>query len=204
MDGLFTIIQHLWAGFQQGQLPDLGSWNYGLLAFFMILQGRPSAVFSGIVASAGTLNLALVLVVIMAARVVVDLFWYTVGATGWVDRLGGRVALVARAAGHLEAEMARKPRQFVLLGKLSNTLTIPVVIAAGHSRLPLGQWFPSSFAGEFLWTFSLLLFGYLSANAVSAVSGGLSTLMLGFTGVFAAIFLISLLRGRRSETAAGD
>lgn len=204
MDGLFTIIQHLWAGFQQGQLPDLGTWNYGLLAFFMILQGRPSAVFSGIVASAGTLNLALVLVVIMAARVVVDLFWYTVGATGWVDRLGGRVALVARAAGHLEAEMARKPRQFVLLGKLSNTLTIPVVIAAGHSRLPLGQWFPSSFAGEFLWTFSLLLFGYLSANAVSAVSGGLSTLMLAFTAVFAAIFLISLLRGRRAETAAGD
>lgn len=204
MDGLLTLIQHLWAGFQQGQLPDLGSWNYGLLAFFMILQGRPSAVFSGIVASAGTLNLGLVLLVIMAARVLVDLFWYAVGATGWVDRLGGRVGLVARAAGHLEAELERKPRQFVLLGKLSNSLTIPVVIAAGHSRLPLGQWFPASFAGEFLWTFSLLLFGYLSANAVRALSGGLSTLMLGFTAVFAAIFVISLLRGRRSETAAAD
>lgn len=198
LDAFFSLIQELWLGFQQGQLPDLGGWNYGLLAFFMILQGRPSAVFSGIVASAGALNLGLVLLVVMAARVLVDLFWYVVGAAGWIDRVGGRVGLVARVAGHLQEELAHKPRRFVLLGKLSNGLSIPVVIAAGHSRLPLTLWFPASFAGEFLWTLPLLLFGYLSANAVSAINGGLSTLMLGFTAVFLAIFLGSLLRRRLS------
>ena len=90
MEEVFETVQQLMSGFEQGNLPDLGSWNYMLVGFFMLFQGRITAVFGGIAAAAGYFPLVPILLVALLARLIVDLFWYNIGSSGQIDRLSNR------------------------------------------------------------------------------------------------------------------
>ena len=196
---LFDTIQEYWLSFQQGQLPDLGSWNYGLLALFLVVQGRISAVVSGIAAAAGYLNLGPIILVALLMRIIVDVFWYRLGATGHIGRIGGRFRLYNRIAGPVEKGMAEKPMQFILLAKLSNSLSLPAVIAAGNSGLALRRWLPASVIGELIWTIPLLLFGYFVTDASSSFNSGLSYLILVSSTFFLVVFILKAMIQRRSS-----
>jgi membrane protein DedA with SNARE-associated domain len=189
MEILLDTIDQFWTGFQQGELPDLGTWNYILVAVFMMFQGRISAIFSGIAAATGHISLLPIIIVALSARLIVDLFWYNVGATGQIDRVGRRFNFYQRISDPLQDRIRNKPRQFILLAKLSNGLALPAVIAAGNSRVPYRQWLPVSFAAELLWTIPLLFLGYFATGALTQVEGGLSYLTLGMTVFFLLAFV---------------
>jgi len=197
---VFDVIHQLWINFQHGQLPDLGSWNYMLMAMFLMLQGRPSALVGGIAAAAGYLNLGLIILVAVVARVFVDLFWYRVGATGYIDRLGSRIGGYEEMAGRVQDGINQRPIRFVLLAKLSNGLALPMVIAAGSAHVPLRRWLPASFFGELLWTIPLLLLGYFATDALSGIEGGLSYLTTGLTVLFALGLVAYFVRARRRRS----
>lgn len=199
-DTLFEIVQQFWFNFQHGQLPDLGTWNYMIIAFFMLFQGRVSAVLGGIAAAAGYLNLFPIILVALLARLFVDLFWYNVGTTGQIDRIGHRLGAYRRVAARVEEGIQQRPMQFILLAKLSNGLSLPAVIAAGNSRVPYRRWLPASFAGEFLWTLPLFLLGYFATDAFAEWEGGLSYVTMGFSAVFFLAFLFLMFRSKRSST----
>ena len=80
-----------------------------LMAVFIMFQGRASAVIGGIAAATGYLNLGLIILVALAARVIVDLFWYRVGASRHVDRVSRRVGPYDRIAGRVEEGIRRQP-----------------------------------------------------------------------------------------------
>ena len=194
---LFDTVQEYWLSFQQGQLPDLGSWNYGLMALFIVIQGRISAVVSGIAAAAGYLNLGPIILVALLMRIIIDVFWYRVGATGHVGRIGGRFRFYNRIAGPVEEGMAEKPMQFILLAKLSNSLSLPAVLAAGNSGLPLRQWLPGAVIGELIWTIPLLLFGYFVTDSSSNLNSGISYLILVSSTLFLVVFILKAMKQRR-------
>lgn len=196
---LFDTVQELWLNFQQGQMPDLGSWNYGLLALFIVIQGRISAVISGIAAAAGYLNLGPIIVIALLVRILVDVFWYRIGATGHIGRLGGRFNLYNKIAGPVEESMAAKPMQYILLAKLSNSLSMPAVIAAGSANLPLRSWLPGSILGELVWTVPLLLFGYFVTDASSSLNNGLSYALLVISTFFMVLFVLKTVKQRRAS-----
>jgi membrane protein DedA with SNARE-associated domain len=199
MDAFFDVIQQFWLDFQHGQAPDIGSWNYMLMAVFMMMQGRVSAVLGGVVAAAGYLNLGLIILVALAARVIVDLFWYKVGSTGYVDRIGRRIGAYERVADRVQEGIRQKPVRFVLLAKLSNGLSVPATIAAGSARLPIRRWLPVSFAAELLWTVPLLLVGYFGSDVLGNMEGGLSYFTLGISAVFMLFIVLYLVRSRRNS-----
>lgn len=199
METVLEILQGLWLDFQQGQLPDLGTWNYMLVAFFMLFQGRMSAVFGGVAAAAGYLNLLPIILVALLARLFVDLFWYNVGSTGQIDRIGHRFGFYRSIAGHVEEGVQMQPRRFILIAKLSNGLSLPAVVAAGNARVPYRRWLPASFMGEFIWTLPLLLLGYFATDKLAGLQGGISYLTVGFTTVFLLFFLFTYLRTKRSS-----
>lgn len=200
METALEILQGLWLNFQHGQLPDLGTWNYMLVAFFMLFQGRMSAVFGGVAAATGYLNLLPIILVALLARLFVDLFWYNVGSTGQINRIGHRFGFYRSIAGHVEEGVQLQPRRFILIAKLSNGLSLPAVIAAGNARIPYRRWLPASFMGEFLWTLPLLLLGYFATDKLAELEGGISYLTIGFTTVFLLFFLFTYLRSKRAST----
>ena len=75
MEVLVDFVQEIVNGFQTGQMPDLGTWNYVLVGGFIMLQGRVSALLGGAVAAAGYMDLGLIIMVALVARVIVDVFW---------------------------------------------------------------------------------------------------------------------------------
>lgn len=197
MDAVFDFFQEILRGFQAGHLPDLGTWNYLLVGGFMMLQGRVSALLSGAVAAAGYMNLGLIIMVALMARVIVDVFWYRVGATGYIDRVGRRFGMYERMADRVQEGIHARPVRFVVMAKLSNGLSVPAVIAAGNARLPMRRWLPFSFAIEILWTVPLLFAGYFATDALSQIEGGLSY-AIGAVALFVLLaVLFMVIKARR-------
>lgn len=196
MESIVDIIVQFWAEFQQGHLPDLGAWNYMLVALFMLFQGRVSAVLGGIAAAAGYLNLLPIIFVALFARLFVDLFWYNVGSTGQINRIGQRFGSYRKVADRVESGIRQRPVRFILLAKLSNGLALPAVVAAGNAKVPYKSWLPVSFAGEVFWTLPLLLLGYFATDALSKWEGGLTYITIGTTAIFVLIFIFPMLRSK--------
>lgn len=202
MEEIFESVQQLMEGFQQGHLPDLGTWNYMLVGVFMMFQGRITALFGGVAAAAGYFPLVPILLVALLARAVVDLFWYNVGSRGQVDRLGRRFASFERLTDQVNEQMRDKPRRYILLAKLSSGLSLPAIISAGNAGIPYRRWLPASFAGELLWTVPLLLLGYFATDALAQVEGGLSYLTFGSSALFVLGITFMIVRSRRSVAQA--
>jgi membrane protein DedA with SNARE-associated domain len=199
IETFIDVIQEVWIDLQQGQLPNLGGWNYMLMAFFLMIQGRASALIGGIAAATGSLNLGLIILVALAARAIVDLFWYRVGTTGLINRISGRGSSSDRFVGSVNEELNNRPTRVILLSKFTGGLSVPVVVAIGNAGVPLRRWLPASFAGELLWTLPLLLVGFFATEAVSGVKGGLVYLSLGLTSLILFGFLLRSIRTGLSD-----
>ena len=204
MESIIDIVQQFWVNFQHGQLPDLGSWNYALMAGALIVQGRTSAFFGGIAAAAGYLNLGLIILVAISARVLVDIVWYRIGATGYVDRFGRRFSAYERISNSVHDGVSTRPLRFILIAKLSNGLSMPAVIAAGSANVPIRSWLPASFIGELIWTIPLLMLGYIATDTFGQIEGGLSYFTMGISGIMMMVFVVYVIRSRRNKPAAID
>jgi undecaprenyl-diphosphatase len=198
MEEIFETVRQLMEGFQQGQLPDLGTWNYMLVGVSMMFQGRITALFGGIAAAAGYFPLIPILLVALGARLIVDLFWYNVGSRGQIDRFGRRFERIGRMTEQVQDQMRDKPRRYVFLAKLSNGLSLPAVITAGSAGIPYRRWLPASFAGELLWTVPLLLLGYFATDAIGQVEGGLSYMTFASVAIFILGFIVMFVKSRRT------
>jgi membrane protein DedA with SNARE-associated domain len=189
-------IQHFWLALQHGQLPDIGGWNYMLMAFFVMVQGRSAAVFSGIAAATGTLDFGLVILVAVVARVGGDLIWYQLGATGAINRLAGRIAFFGRLVNRVQAGVNDRPQRVILLSKLTNGLATPAVLAAGSAGVPYRRWLPASFAGELIWILPLTAIGFFAIGGHAGVEEGVPLLMGGVTTMSLAFLLLKAGRAR--------
>jgi membrane protein DedA with SNARE-associated domain len=94
----------------------------------------------------------------------------------------------------LEQGMHEHALKILFVAKLTVSFMIPSLIAAGLMKVPWKRWFPGLFAGEMLWTGSLVLIGYYTTEAIKRVERGIEYLLLGLSVVFV-LFLLWL--GRR-------
>ena len=189
------MIQQTWLDLQQGLLPDFGGWNYILMAVLIMFQGRASAVIGGIAAATGYLNLGVIILVAMLARMIVDLFWYRVGATGILDRVGRHAAPYRIYSERINENIQRRPTRLVLLSKTVGGLSVPLTVAVGNARVPLRRWLPASFLGELLWIVPLLLVGFFATDMLSDIKGGLIYLT---AGSLALMLVFALIRKAKS------
>jgi membrane protein DedA with SNARE-associated domain len=166
-----------------------------------MFQGRASAVIGGIAAATGYLNLGVIILVAMLARMVVDLFWYKVGTTGIIDRLGRHAAPYRTYSERINEGIQRRPTKLVLLSKTVGGLSVPLTIAVGNARVPLRRWLPASFLGELLWILPLLLVGFFATDMLSDVKGGLIYLTAGSIVLMLAF---TLIRKAKSLFAAAN
>ena len=84
--------------------------------------------------------------------------------------------------------------KILFMAKLTVSFMIPSLIAAGLVKVPWRRWFPALFAGEMLWTGSLMLVGYFATEAIKQVQQGVEYFILALSLIFI-VFIVWI--GRR-------
>lgn len=208
MEHVLELLQQIWSDFQQGQLPELGPWNYLILSILMVWQGPIASLFGGAAASAGLLKPGLVFLVGVIGNLTADIVWYSLGRKGNVERLfeGGRLGMHRGRFYRLRDGMRSHATKILLMAKLSFGLAVPTLVAAGLSKLSWKKWFPIVFIGETIFTGTLVIIGYYATEAIKQVEQGIHLFLLLMTGliiVLAIWFIPKLLRNDDAVTISG-
>lgn len=174
----------------------MGYWTYLVLALLVAIEGPVATLLGAAAASAGLMRPSLVIITAALGNLSADLIWYSLGHAGeleWAMRFGRRLGLKPEIIQRLEDGMLKHAARILFMAKLTVSFMIPSLIAAGLVRIPWRRWFPALFAGEMIWTGSLVLIGYYATEAIKRVERGVEYLM----AVLALVFIIFMLwKGR--------
>ncbi len=190
MEKLIELLNTFWTLLQQGQLPEVGRWNYLLLAVLVAVEGPIATLLGAAAASAGLMRAPAVLASAALGNMTADALWYLLGYHGKLEtamRLGRFVGLHNRHMDRLTAAMQKHGVKILFFAKLTAGFMIPALIGAGLARLPWKRWFPVLFLGEMVWTGTLVVIGYYTTEAIKVVSHDVTYLVLGFSIVFLAV-----------------
>jgi len=190
--------------FKNGQIPEWGLWSYFALALLVAVEGPLATLLGAAAASAGAMRPLLVFFAASAGNLTADTLWYAIGYMGkieWLFRLGQRTGISRERIEHLQANMRKHAVKVLFFAKLSMSLMIPSLIAAGLVKARWRRWFPAVFAGEVIWTGGLVLIGYYATEAVKRVEQGLEYFILG-ASLFFVIFMLWLSRRMLRESEA--
>jgi membrane protein DedA with SNARE-associated domain len=197
MNSFFKMLETFVIAMKQGYLPQLGLWTYLGLALLVAIEGPVATLLGAAAASAGLMRPWAVFIAAAAGNLTADSLWYTLGYAGkleWALRFGRRLGLKPDFLERLEQGMHDHALKILFVAKLTVSFMIPSLIAAGLMKVPWKRWFPGLFAGEMLWTGSLVLIGYYATEAIKRVEQGVEYFVLGLS-LFFVIFI--LLIGRR-------
>lgn len=197
MEHIFEILKNFWILLQQGQLPELGYWNYALLAVLTIIEGPIVSLLGAAAASAGLLRIWAVFASAALGNLTADLLWYTLGYNGKIEfalRIGSWLGLKREHIEKLKIAMQKHGIKILFLAKITAGLMIPSLLVAGLVRLPIKRWLPVIIIGETIWTGSLMMIGYFSTQSIKNVSQDISIITTVASALF---FILILLLGRR-------
>ncbi len=199
---ILELIEQFWTSLQQGQLPQLGSWNYLLLASLIIWQGPLATLLGGAAASAGLLQPGLVFLVAIVTNLTADVLWYSIGRRGNVASFFSKDGRFGKHQARyllLQQGMHRHSTKILLMAKVSAGFALPTLIAAGLSGLSWRRWFPVVFIGETIWTGTLILIGFYFTEAIKQVEHGLQLLLVGFSFFFLVLLVWFISRQMRNS-----
>lgn len=194
---LSGLIQSLVQALRSGQLPQLGSWTYILLAALVAVEGPLATLLGAAAASAGLMKPGWVFIAAATGNLTADSLWYTLGYIGkidWLVKIEKRMGIKGDILARMEIEMRKHAARILFAAKLTLSLMIPALIAAGLVKAPWKRWFPAIFSGEMIWTGSLVLIGFFATEAIKRVEMGVEYAALGGTVIFV---LFMLFVGRR-------
>ena len=197
-----AYLRNLWIS---GQIPEWGIWSYLVLALVVAVEGPVATLLGAAAASAGVMRPIPVFIAAALGNLTADTLWYLVGKLGkmeWFFKIGERFGLSRQHMQRLQQNMRDHAVKILFFAKLSMSLMIPSLLAAGLIKAPWRRWFPAVFGGEIIWTGALVLIGYYATEAIKRIEQGLEYLLLAGTIAFV-IFMFVLSRRilRESEKA---
>ena len=196
MNTFMQLLQSFISAMKSGQLPQLGLWTYLVLAFLVAIEGPVATLLGAAAASAGLMRPWLVFLAAATGNLSADSLWYLLGYAGkleWALRFGRRLGLQPDVLERLEQGMHEHAAKILFIAKLTVSFMIPSLVAAGLVKVPWRRWFPALFAGEMIWTGSLMLIGYYATEAIKRVEQGVEYMILGLALVFV-LFMLWLSR----------
>ena len=197
-----AYLRNLWIS---GQIPEWGIWSYLVLALVVAVEGPVATLLGAAAASAGVMRPIPVFIAAALGNLTADTLWYLVGKLGkmeWFFKIGERFGLSRQHMQRLQQNMRDHAVKILFFAKLSMSLMIPSLLAAGLIKAPWRRWFPAVFGGEIIWTGALVLIGYYATEAIKRIEPGLEYLLLAGSIAFV-IFMFVLSRRilRESEKA---
>lgn len=194
---ILGLFQSFFISLKNGQLPQLGIWTYFLLVFLVAVEGPFATLLGAAAASAGLMRLGWVFIAASTGNLTADSLWYTLGYIGKIEiilRIGQKLGISRELLERLQRGLREHTTRILFIAKLTVSFVIPSLIAAGLVKAPWRRWFPAIFAGELIWTGSLILLGFYTTEAIKRVEKGVEYLALS-GGILFVIFLIFM--GRR-------
>jgi membrane protein DedA with SNARE-associated domain len=186
------IIHEFWTNLVQGKLSLPGYWSYILLAILVALEGPSVTILGAVIASTGVLRPGWVFVAASIGNLSADTGWYMLGYLGRFEVLTQRIGWLRKRqarVNHLEREMKQHATKILLLAKLTLSMSVPALIAAGMARVSWQRWFPIIFIGECIWTGSLVFIGFHLGAYIKQLEAGMQIVaIVGFI-VFIGILL---------------
>lgn len=190
------------------QFGEWGYWSYLILAILVAFEGPVATLLGAAAASAGVMRPYLVFISASTGNLIADSMWYFFGYMGkieWMFRVGKRFGIEHEHIDNLQKNMKKHAVRILFFAKLSMSLMIPSLIAAGLVKAPWKKWFPAVFGGELIWTGSLVLIGFYATEAIKRIEQGVEYFVLGATLIFIVGMLILGRRIlRKSETEVED
>ena len=156
------------------------------LFFGFVLPGETAVVYGGVLAAAGKVSVALVLLVVIVAAVVGDSVGFEVGR-----KLGPRLRRVPILRNHVErleaaqAYLRKRGGRAVVMGRFTAFLRAVMPALAGASRMEYRRFLVFNATGGVLWGGGCVLLGYFAAHSISQV-----THYLGLTSAAIAVVIV--------------
>jgi membrane protein DedA with SNARE-associated domain len=204
---LTTLIQSFLQALRNGQLPQLGSWTYILLALLVAVEGPIATLLGAAAASAGLMKLEWVFLAAASGNLTADSLWYTLGYLGkmdWLMRFGKKLGVEEDVLSRLENGMRHHAARILFIGKLTLSMMIPALVAAGLLKISWKRWFPSVFAGEMIWTGSLVTIGFYTTESIKRVEKNVEYAALGGAVIFVMVMIFVVRRIVRQRFQNGS
>jgi membrane protein DedA with SNARE-associated domain len=163
-----------------------------LLAFLVAVEGPIATLLGAAASSAGLMHPVLVFIAAAAGNLTSDTLWYSIGLLGkldWLLRFGKRLGINTAYMERLEAELRLHAPVILFISKLTVSPMIPALVATGLIKYPWRRWFPYVFAGELIWTGSLVIIGYFGVQAIKNVQLGMEHAILASSIIFIVLVL---------------
>ncbi|RIK38858.1 MAG: hypothetical protein DCC55_19825 [Chloroflexi bacterium] len=193
MQEVVQFFYDIWLTLRHGGFPDLGWWSYVLLILLAATEGPFSVLLGAAAASAGYLDPRYVYLAAVTGNLIGDIGWYFVGYANKTERFarfGRLVGIHPEHIDRLQIAIRAHGAKLILLAKLSISLMIPALVAAGIARVPWRRWLPAVFFIEMAWTAMLVWVGYHATEMISQFERGMA--IVGF--VFVVIVVVSVVR----------
>lgn len=175
------IIQEFWLWLASGHLPQPGYESYILFALLVAIEGPSVTILGAVISARSTLNPAWIFVAASLGNLSADVGWYMLGYLGRFEVLTKRIGWLRKhqaKVDRLEREMTHHAVKILLMAKLSLSLMIPALIAAGMARISWRRWLPVVFIGECIWTGGLVLGGYYLGEHIKQLEQGMQILAI--------------------------
>lgn len=189
---------------KSGSLPQFGYGSYVVLAVLVAVEGPIATLLGAAAASAGFMKPGLVFISAALGNTISDLLWYSLGYAGgaeWVLKYSRWFGWDRSKMDHLTKEMHDHAPKILFLAKLTAAFTIPSLMAAGFSRVPIRRWLPFLVIAETLWTGSLVIIGYYATESIKQIEHGMQyVLLLGSVAFVMLIIWIVLRRYIQNKT----
>jgi membrane protein DedA with SNARE-associated domain len=185
MQEFWQFVQGIGHSLRQGGFPDLGIWSYILLVLLAATEGPLSVLLGAAAAAAGYLRPDWVYISAVTGVLIGDCTWYWVGFAGKPEkfmRIGRWLGMHPEHIDKLQGAIRIHAVKLILLAKLSVSLMIPTLVAAGMARVPWRRWLPVVFVTELLWTAMLVWVGYHATGLIARIEHGIQ--LVGLVVVF--------------------
>ncbi len=169
-----------------------GYWSYFVLAALVAIEGPIATLLGAAAASLGFLHPGFVFLAASVGNLTSDTLWYYLGYIGkmeWIRGIGRRLGVNPEKLELLEKMLHDHAPIVLFVSKLTVSPMIPALIATGLIKYPWRRWFPFVFAGEMIWTGSLVLIGFFGLMAIKKVQLGIEHAILAGSIIFIASVL---------------
>jgi membrane protein DedA with SNARE-associated domain len=195
--GIIDQIRQFISNLDVSIVSTWGYYSYLILAVLVAVEGPIATLLGAAAASLGLMHPGFVFLAASAGNLTSDTLWYYLGYLGkieWVKRFGKRLGVSEQKLAILEKMLCDHAPIILFVSKLTVSPMIPALIATGLIKYPWRRWFPFVFAGEMIWTGSLLLIGFFGLLAIEKVQLGIEhAILIGSVLFVVTVFLV----GRR-------
>jgi membrane protein DedA with SNARE-associated domain len=184
-----------------------GYWSYLILAALVAVEGPIATLLGAAAASLGLMHPGFVFVAAAGGNLTSDTLWYYLGYIGkleWIKRLSKRLGVSDQKLEILENTLCKHAPIILFVSKLTVSPMIPALIATGLIKYPWRRWFPYVFAGEMIWTGSLVLIGFFGLMAIKKVQLGIEHAILAGSLLFIVTVLVLGRRFLKKEIQTSD